>query len=339
MASVPRRALNLAVVAVLGVALGVGGYLGYQVATRPSPRPAPAWQLLAEMPNPRGETASAVLDGKVYVAGGYTGLDFTTTDLVSIYDPATDTWRAGPPLPEPRNHAAAATLGGVLYLSGGTSPEGQLTDTLWAIDVEGTWRNLPSLPGPRSAHRMVPLGGKLYVVGGVGGRTSGAGALGRVLVFDPTTASWSELDGMPVNRDHVGAVVVGDRIWAIGGRSTGRNWTDVDILDPKTGDWQSGPRLPEATSGAAEAILDGVIYLSGGEDPGQRTIVDRHWLLDTAGGASAQWQPLPAPPLAVHGVPGIAIDGRFLVIAGSTRSGRDSATAWTGATQAFTARP
>jgi N-acetylneuraminic acid mutarotase len=336
MASVPRRALNLAVVAVLGVALGVGGYLGYQVATRPSPRPAPAWQLLAEMPNPRGETASAVLDGRVWVAGGYTGLDFTTTDVVSIYDPSSDTWRAGPRLPEPRNHAAAATLDGVLYLSGGTGPDGHVTDTLWALDGDGAWRNLPSLPGPRSAHRMVPLSGKLYVVGGVGGPASGAGALGRVLVFDPATAGWSELGGMPLNRDHLGVVVVGDRIWAIGGRSTGRNWTDVDVLDPRTGAWASGPKLPAATSGAADAILGGVIYVSGGEDPAQRTIVDRHWRLDTAGGASADWELLPAPPLAVHGVPGIAVDGRFLVIAGSTRAGGESATAWTGATQAFT---
>ena len=337
-ASGRRRLLNLAIVAALGLALAVGGYIGLRVATAPTPRPAPGWKLLAEMPNPRGETASAVLDGKVYVAGGYTGLDFETTALVSVYDVATDTWSEGPPLPAPRNHAAAATLDGVLYLSGGTAPDGRPTDTLWALEVNGGWTELPPMPGQRSAHRMAALDGRLYVVGGVGGLLSGPGMAGLVLVFDPTTASWSQLAGMAPVLDHLGAVVVGDQIWTIGGRANGRSTTFVKVFEPETASWESASSLPDATSGGAEAIIDGVIYLSGGEDPASGTIVDRHWRLDTSAGRSAPWEVLPPPPLAVHGVPGIAVDEAFLVIGGSTRSGGESATAWTGAVQAFTAR-
>jgi N-acetylneuraminic acid mutarotase len=333
-----RRVLNLAVVAAVGLVVGVGGYLAFRVGTAPAVRPAPGWQLLAEMPHPRGETASAVLDGKVYVAGGYTGLSFETTALVSIYDVAANRWSEGPLLPAPRNHAAAASLDGVLYVSGGTAPDGQAADNLWALDPDGAWTELPPMPGRRSAHRMVALDGRLFVVGGVGGLLAGPGMAGLVLVFDPATASWSALAQMAPILDHLGAVAVGDRIWTVGGRVNGRSYPFVKILDPTTANWESATELPEATSGAAEATIDGVIYLSGGEDPATGTIVDRHWRLDTSAGRLAPWEPLPPPPLAVHGVQGIAVDGRFLVIGGSTRPGGDSATAWTGATQAFAVR-
>lgn len=333
------RVRNLAFVAVLGVAIGALAYVGYLRVTAPGPRAAPGWTLFPEMPNARGETASAVLDGKVYVAGGYTGLGFETTALVSIYDVASNTWSDGLPLPEPRNHAAAASLDGVLYVSGGTGPDGQATDNLWALRDDGAWTELPPMPGPRSAHRIAALGGRLYVVGGVGGLLSGAGAFGRVLVFDPTTSSWLELAGMPLNRDHIALVVAGEQIWVIGGRVNAQSFTYVDVFDPPTDTWFGGPRLPEATSGAAEALVDGVIYISGGEDPARGEIIDRHWRLDTSLGDAATWELLAPPPLAVHGVPGVALEGRFAIIGGSTRPGSESSTAWTGAMQVLDGTP
>lgn len=322
---------------VLGVALGTGLYVAWGVATAPGPRAAPGWQLLAPMPNPRGETASAVIDGRVYVAGGYAGLGFETVATVSVYDAARDAWTDGPPLPAPRNHAAAAELDGVLYVSGGAETRGGATDTLWALapGPGGRWATLAPMPGPRSGHRMVAAAGRLYVIGGSGGPATGPGAAGVVLIFDPVAGTWSEGAAMPLNRDHLGAVLVDGEIWAIGGRTGGRNHAAVDIYDPVTDRWREGPPLPEGTSGAAEAVLDGVIYLSGGEDPGSGVIVDLHWRLDTTSADGATWVALAPPPLAVHGVPGVAAGMRFLVIAGSTRPGGQSNTAWTGAVQAF----
>ena len=330
-----RRSVRLAIVALLGLLVGVAASLTYLRLTAPAPRPAPGWELLAEMPGPRGETAVAVADGLVYVAGGFTGIDFATTGAVSIYEAASDRWHDGPPLPEPRNHAAAAAHAGVVYVSGGTAPDGAASDLAWSLAAGGQWERIDPMPGPRSGHRMVALGDRLYVIGGVGGPAAGAGATGRVLIFDGT---WTEGAAMPVNRDHLAVVVVGEEIWAIGGRAAGVNHRRVDIYDPAADAWHSGPPLPEATSGAAEAVLDGVIYISGGEDPATGSIVDRHWRLDTSLGDAASWEPLAPPPLAVHGVQGAAIDGRFLVIAGSTRAGGQSNTGWTGATQAFRPR-
>jgi N-acetylneuraminic acid mutarotase len=337
--STRRRLLNLTLVAALGIALAIGAYIVYLRASAPAARPAPGWILSAEMPNPRGETAVAVVEGRVYVVGGYTGLGFETSGAVSVYDSGEGTWAGGPSLPEPRNHSAAAAHAGVVYVAGGASASGEVTDSFWALTASGSWEDLGPMPSARSGHRVVESGGKLYVIGGIVGAATDIAIRDRVLIFDPGTHDWTSGAAMPAQRDHLSVVVVDGEIWAIGGRAGGVNHTLVDIYDPETDTWRAGPPLPAGTSGAAEAIVDGIVYLSGGEDPALGEIVDRHWRLDTAFGDAATWEPLAPPPLAVHGVPGVALDGHFAIIAGSTRPGGESSTAWTGATQVLVGDP
>lgn len=335
----PRRVLNVAIVAVLGVALGVAGYLGLQVATAPSPRPAAGWSLLAEMPDARGETAAAVADGRLYVIGGLAGIAVEASAAVSVYDAAADRWQSGPALPEARHHAAAASLGGAVYVTGGAASavDWSARTSMWVLRPgAAAWQELAPMPVARLGHRMVVVEGVVYVVGGAGGPAAGVPD-GAVLAYDPASDAWTVGAAMAFSRDHLAVVVAGTEIWAIGGRAGGINHPLVDIYDPATNTWRSGPPLPEAVSGAAEGIVDGVVYLSGGEDPGRGLIVDRHWQLDTTAGPGATWRALAPPPLTVHGAPGVVLEGRFVIVSGSARPGGQSNTAWTGATQVLLA--
>ncbi len=326
-----RRLVRLAIVAALGVLVALGVYVVFFLGG-PSPRAARDWDLLAPLPNPRGETATAEVDGRLYVAGGLTGLTFAVSDEVDAYDPATDTWTEMAPLPEPRNHAAAAGLDGLFYVSGGGGPaDNAAQEEIWALDpARDGWTELAPMPEGRYAHRMVALDGLLYVVGG-DGETS------RVLIYDPASDTWSTGAEMPVQRNHLAAVAADGRVWAIGGRAAASVQDRVDIYDPATDTWSSGPPLPEATSAASEGVLGSVIVISGGEAPGQNgRMVDAHWQLDTAPGAGAQWRPLAPPPLAVHGAQGAVVDGRFMIAAGASRYGQFSRFAWSGLLQAYT---
>jgi len=49
------------------------------------------WELGASMPVLRQELATGVLDGKVYVLGGYDE-NRSSTATVEVYNPATNTW-------------------------------------------------------------------------------------------------------------------------------------------------------------------------------------------------------------------------------------------------------
>ncbi|MCW4019064.1 MAG: hypothetical protein NWF00_10375 [Candidatus Bathyarchaeota archaeon] len=86
------------------------------------------WTTKTPIPTPVSYYASAVVDGKIYVIGGYTREANSTTlnrvNLTQIYDPKTDTWKIGTPIPNAESGRSAATTSGVLapkriYVIGG----------------------------------------------------------------------------------------------------------------------------------------------------------------------------------------------------------------------------
>src|SRR5947207_11266044 len=133
---------------------------------------------------------------------------------------------------------------------------------------------------------------------------------------------------MPRPRDHLSVVVTGGRIWSIGGRDP-RSLTRVDIYDPAADSWQAGPDLPHPTSGAAEGVIDGVIFIYGGEEPDfiDGGVNDRHWMLDTRA-STPRWVAAPAPPLAAHGTDGAVLQGAMVLVGGAAWHGAYSILGW-----------
>ena len=66
----------------------------------------------------RVEHAVAVLDGKLYAAGGL-GAGYSALSSVERYDPALDVWEAVAPMAEARMAHAVAVLDGKLYAVSG----------------------------------------------------------------------------------------------------------------------------------------------------------------------------------------------------------------------------
>jgi Kelch motif len=342
------RAL-LALLGLLLIAIVGAGIWFY--AMPPQPRPAAPWTLGPQLPVARGELAAAVAYAepcpnppcqqgeRLYVLGGLSGL-FHPEDRVEVYDPNQRQWKPGPALPAPRHHLAAAALGHDLYVSGGTDVAGTHLghqywpprDNFWRLTPGANqWQSLPPIIEPRWGHRMVAHDGRLYVVGG-------RGRSAHVLIFTPGTG-WRTGAELPRMRDHLSVVAAGGRIWAIGGRDP-RSLARVDIYDPSADRWQSGPDLPHPTSGAAEAVTNDTIFIFGGEEPNffDGSINDRHWKLDTRD-QSLRWQPIPAPPLAVHGSNATVLQGMIAIPGGASRHGAYSVAGWTSLLQLFPVRP
>ena len=273
-----------------------------------------AWSPGAPMPTARSEIALAVLDGRIYVAGGLA--QFGTTAAFQVYDPAADRWQKLTSLPERRHHAGLAALGGRVYLTGGYrdlsfSDPGRQT---WAYDpAADRWHQVADMPGPRAAHAMAALGDRLYVVGGVGPDPA------AVWAYDPSADRWSASAApLPTLREHLVAVALDDRLYVIGGRWRGvGNLATVEIYDPRVDSWTRGADMPTPRGGLAAAAFGGQVHVTGGEAFDPRRTFDAHEVYDPASG---RWSTAPPLPVARHGLASGAVAGKWYVIGGGEKA-------------------
>ena len=307
------------------VALVVAGAVVALVMTTPSPTPTPGWEPTGQLPDPRGEVASTVVEGsRLVVAGGLEGVGATSAAVHEL-DADSGTWRHLPDLPEPRHHPAAAAIDGDVYLSGGAPSvtDWAPQDSLWVLrDDAEQWEELADLPEGRDSHRMRAHEGHLYIVGGHGDTAD-------TLVYDPAEDRWERAAPLPQPRHHLAVVVFEAELWALGGRDDDDTVLDaVHVWDPEADAWRDGPALPRPVSAAVEGVVDGRIHLVGGEDPAivGGGIVDDHHALDPE---TQTWTREPAAPVSVHGAGGGELDGRLLVAGGAMRQGALSVLTWT----------
>ncbi|MHC4170769.1 MAG: Kelch repeat-containing protein, partial [Planctomycetota bacterium] len=81
------------------------------------------WTYKADIPTARGFTSGCVVDGRIYVIGGFP-THYSLTTAVEMYDPTTDTWTRMANMPSGRCAHATCTFDGKIYVFGGVSPDG-----------------------------------------------------------------------------------------------------------------------------------------------------------------------------------------------------------------------
>jgi N-acetylneuraminic acid mutarotase len=149
------------------------------------------------MPTARSAGATAVVDGKIYVAGGRPprGHDF------AVYDPAADSWTVLPDLPTQRNHLAAAGVGGKVYVIGGRFGGGvgsEMTNVVEVFDpASGTWSSAAPMPTVRAGINGIAARGCIYVFGGEGNDADPRGVFAENEVYNPKTDTWQSLEPLP----------------------------------------------------------------------------------------------------------------------------------------------
>jgi hypothetical protein len=304
------------VAAFTGLILLLAGATG---APRAAARPSPEWRTLAPAPTPRTEAAAAVLDGEIYLIGGYAP-PAVTVPIVEIYDPTRDEWRPGPPLPVPVNHAAAAVAGDTIYVFGGFlgyalgsqfSAIARPTDVAYALR-DGAWEAVAPLPAARAAGGAAAVGDEIYVVGGVLEDGSNARTM---LVYDVAGDVWSERKGPSLPRQHLGVTAAKGSVFALGGRFDLLN-SNVSVADrfaPGSG-WVSSPMMPTARGGLGAAATDnGFVVAVGGEGPSST-----HPQAEAFSVARRRWLSLPPLPTPRHGLGVVAVGNTVYAIAGGT---------------------
>jgi len=149
-------------------------------ATLLHPRATLEWRQCPNLPVGMYHAQAVVLNNKVYVGGGLTG-DDTTSSNIYIYDPTMDTWET---LQSPTSYSALTTYHNKLLQVGGMEAStGQTTNQLWVFEGgEQTWTQpLPPMPTRQYGASAVSTQDHLIVAGGF---NNSGHRLNTVEVFD-----------------------------------------------------------------------------------------------------------------------------------------------------------
>ena len=149
-----------------------------------------------------------MIDGKVYVAGGYLN-DAKATDVLEIFDPTSGTWSADPAMPQARFAHASAALGGQLYVIGGEDTSEFFASCYRFDPIKKQWSQIASLNMARSYAGTGVVGGRLYVVGGLNPARSD---MNSGEVYDLATDRWTLMPAM--------SLAAAGRAWSGSGASS-----------------------------------------------------------------------------------------------------------------------
>jgi N-acetylneuraminic acid mutarotase len=229
------------------------------------------WKTGAPSPFARVESPAAVIDGKLYLFGGFTD-DLGASSQVDVYDPASDRWTRRKEMPTQVTHLNAARDGNSVWFAGGFKGHhpGPVTDEVWKYDIASDgWSAGPPLPEPRAGGGLAVVERKLHYFGGYKPDRDTGGAEHWSMSLDGP-ARWQREGELPDPRGHVAAAVLDGKLYALGG-DHGHDKTQIDVsschvFDPATKRWSAIASLPDGRSHfeSSTIIRDGRILIVGG---------------------------------------------------------------------------
>ncbi len=228
-----------------------------------------SWRAVADLPVPMHHAQAASVEGRIYVLGFLTGLNFAEDGRGFVYNPINNTWSDVPPMPAgtERGAGAVAVVGGVVFVMGGLRETETVADA-WLYDTVGqVWAPMADLPEPRDHMVAGAIGDQVYVVGGRDGAI--AGHSDRMFIYELVSDSWSEGPPMPTSRGGHAGAVMGGRLYVGGGEGNGAAPSGVfaewEVFEPGMG-WTTLTPMVTPRHGTGAAAIGTTVFIPGGAD-------------------------------------------------------------------------
>jgi len=225
-------------------------------------------------------TASALIDGRVLVAGGY--YSRRPIGSVNLYDPTTETFSATGPQTRARGFDTATRLAdGRVLLVGGDSAEWNF-DGPYIASAElydpatGSFAPTGSMATGRNLHTAtLLLDGRVLIAGGDG---RGTVSLASAELYDPAAGTFGPTSAMVAARGFQTATRLADgRVLLTGGTSDGWNGAEfvasAELYDAETGTFTAtGHMATKRGSHTATLLPDGRVLIIGGSPDGTTSL-------------------------------------------------------------------
>uniref|UniRef100_A0A1I8PCH9 BTB domain-containing protein n=1 Tax=Stomoxys calcitrans TaxID=35570 RepID=A0A1I8PCH9_STOCA len=216
-------------------------------------------QISAEDPaGPRAYHGAAVIGYKIYLIGGYDGLEYFNT--CRVFDASTKSWNEIAPMHSRRCYVSVALLNGLIYAIGGYDGNSRLNTVERYKPKTNQWTMVNSMNLQRSDASACTLNGKIYAVGGFNGHE----CLNSAEVFDPITEVWTRIPNMHERRSGVSCVAFRGMVYVVGGFNGIARLVTGERFDPASQTWSPIGELNIARSNFGLEAIDDMIFAIAG---------------------------------------------------------------------------
>lgn len=189
-----------------------------------------------------------------------------------------------------------------------------------AVGSDCSWEKGSPSAISRLESQVVLWQNKIYTFSGF---TGGLIISPETEILNLSSGLWSKGTPMPVGVTHMGAALVGDKVWIAGGfvgNHPGEATDMVQVYDLQTDTWQGAPQLPSPRASGALVCLDDLLYYFGGLQPDRQTDIGEVWVIDPSKAGSSWERRADMPePRNHHG--GVVLDNMIYAVGG--QSGHD----------------
>lgn len=214
------------------------------------------------------EGADAVLvNDDIFVLGGQNSSG--VSNQLFKFNIASDSWSTMSAMPSARVSMSSVYINNHIYVIGGNDGSSDLSSVMKYDPVTDGWTTLSASWDFGSTiinASAVSHEGKIFMLGG----NNGTNVTNLVFSLDPTISpSWNEGLGMSEEKEKAVALSFDGKIYIFGGIGISMESDLAFYLDPQG--WNILPTMPNPLMDMAAFVLDGDIYLVGGDVSGVTT--------------------------------------------------------------------
>ena len=176
---------------------------------------ANVWTTLNSMPTVRSATGGTSYNGKFYVAGGWDGT--SVLNVFESFDTKNNSWTTLANMPSQRESIGLVSIGDKLYAVGGDDGFNFFATTQFYNVKDNTWSTTTAMPTEKTWQMSTKYLGNVLVAGGAVFGDNFFDSIIEVVSINPITNTWTTLTNLPEARDSGGMVVVGNKVYIVGG--------------------------------------------------------------------------------------------------------------------------